>query len=170
MMKACDLGRFRRAIVTDSVGGRGFRVALTLLALLTPAWARAQDTTAPGSVPQPQFAGEDEGRRIYESADGLFRVVLDARLFLDATFYHEDKNPLSSGASLRRGRVAFKSALKNWWTELDVDFADNQVTVKDAWIGWAGLDNVVIRAGQFKEPFGLEELTSSRYLDRKSVV
>lgn len=149
---------------TGSLVKSSFHVALTLLALLTPARARAQDTTAQRSVPQPQFAGEDEGRRIYESADGLSRVVLDARLFLDATFYHEDKNPLSSGASLRRGRVAFKSAQKNWWTELDLEFADNQIGVRDAWIGWAGLGKTVIRAGQFKEPFGLEQLTSSRYL------
>src|SRR5437016_5303481 len=120
-------------------------VVLTLLVLVTPAPARAQDTTKLPTVSKPQFGGEDEGVRIYESADGLKKVVLDARLFLDAAFYNDDKNPLSSGAELRRGRVAFKSALNNWWSELDVDFADNLVSVKDAWVGWAGLGTTVIR-------------------------
>lgn len=106
-----------------------------------------------------------EGILIFQSADGQFSCQLDGRVFLDAAFYAGDKSRLGNGAELRRGRLAVISRLwKDWVTQLDVDVADNQVSVKDAWIGYEGLRSSSITVGNFKEPFSLEELTSSRYL------
>lgn len=50
----------------------------------------------------------------------------------------------------------------HWDAELDIDFADHEVDVKDAYIQyqWA---HTYHRSGQFKEPFSQERLTSSRY-------
>lgn len=53
---------------------------------------------------------------------------------------------------------------QNWAAQFDVDMVDNAVDIKDAWVGYTGVRNTLIRAGNFKAPFGLETLTSSRYI------
>ena len=52
----------------------------------------------------------------------------------------------------------------NWGYELGVDFAGGDADVKDAYIEYLGEFDSSTKIGQFKEPFSLEELTSSRYI------
>ena len=40
---------------------------------------------------------------------------------------------------------------------------ENEIDIKDAWLGYVGLPSTIIRLGNHKEPFSLEELTSSRF-------
>jgi phosphate-selective porin OprO/OprP len=47
--------------------------------------------------------------------------------------------------------------------KLEFDFAGGDADLKDAYIGIRGLP-VYVKAGHFKEAFGLEELTSSKYI------
>lgn len=64
---------------------------------------------------------------------------------------------------LRRAQIELKSTFKkDWQAEIEVSF-DNGTTpkVEDALISFDGWDGVTLTAGQTKEPFGLEELTSS---------
>jgi phosphate-selective porin OprO/OprP len=51
----------------------------------------------------------------------------------------------------------------HWDAELDNDFADHEVDVKDAYIQYQWT-HTYHRSGQFKEPFSLERFTSSRYI------
>jgi phosphate-selective porin OprO and OprP len=113
------------------------------------------------------------GILMLETDDGRFKWWFDGRVYLDAAFYSEDKTDKSNGTELRRGRFAMKTILwSDWYAEIDVDFASDTETdvsspqVKDAYISWRGFmdGNGHIRVGNFKAPFSMEEVTTSRYL------
>lgn len=107
----------------------------------------------------------DAGILVFESPDHQFKWWLDGRVMLDSALYFNSDNVLANGAELRRGRFAMNFNLwTTWAAQFDVDFADSAVAVKDAWIGYQGVENSLIRAGHFRAPFGLETLTSSRYI------
>jgi phosphate-selective porin OprO/OprP len=85
--------------------------------------------------------------------------------------YAEDRaelqDSLAGGFMARRVRFALKSQLwGNWYSEVDFDFAEEAIGVKDAYMGYHGLFNGDgrIRVGNFRMPQGLEEQTSSRNL------
>ncbi len=145
-------------------------IHLTLLALaaglLMVAGASAQTTTtAEEPKPEPMGVFQRAGVLIFQTPDERFQWWLDGRLNLDAAYYFNSDNQLSNGMELRRGRLAVNMILwKDWAGQFDVDFVDNAVDVKDAWIGYIGVKNLVVRAGNFRTPFGLETLTSSRYI------
>jgi phosphate-selective porin OprO/OprP len=107
-----------------------------------------------------------DGILVIQSEDGNFRYQLDARIYIDFATYDEDETiiDLHAGSEIRRMRLAFKTVLwKDWLAEFDVDFAENSVGIKDAWVGYQGIKNTLIRVGNYRSPFCLEELTSSRY-------
>ena len=100
------------------------------------------------------------------SKDGKFSYQLDARLYLDAAIYNEDENVLDmhSGSEIRRMRFALKTTLwTNFIAEIDFDFAGNEVDIKDAYMGYKK-NNFIFKVGNFRSPFSLEEVTSSRYV------
>jgi phosphate-selective porin OprO and OprP len=135
----------------------GFTVAAALLLLLLSGAARAGTT--------PLGSWSDNGILIFKSADSTFMWWLDARLNLDATWFVEDKNSLGDCASLRRARLAIKTVLwRDWYAEMDVDLSKEAVGFDDAYLRY---DNLLghtgyARLGNFREPFGLEENTTSR--------
>jgi len=97
--------------------------------------------------------------------DGKFSFELGGRLMIDAAFYGEDKNVLGDGTELRRARLDVEGILfADWGYEFAVDFAGGDADVKDAYISYLGLWPTRIKVGQFKEPFSLEEMTSSKYI------
>lgn len=51
-----------------------------------------------------------------------------------------------------------------WFAEFDIDFAYNEVELKDMYIGYKFNDKFCIKVGQFKEPMSMERLTSYKYL------
>ena len=108
-----------------------------------------------------------DGILVFEAPDGSMRWWFDSRIYVDQAFYIEDKNDLSDGAELRRGRFAVKTQIwDDWYAELDMDFSDEHVEVKDAYLRFDNIFNRTgyIRMGNFRQPFGLEENTTSRYL------
>jgi phosphate-selective porin OprO/OprP len=107
----------------------------------------------------------DNGYLVASSADGSFKYWLDGRVNLDFATYSGAENRLPSGFEVRRARIGVKATLyKDWLAEVDLDFADNAIEMKDLWAGYAGFDNSIIRLGNHKAPFGLETLTSSKYI------
>jgi len=72
---------------------------------------------------------------------------------------------LPNGLETRRARLAFKTILHNDWAgELDIDFADNEVELKDFWLAYIGVENVMFKAGNHKVQNSLDDLTTSRWL------
>lgn len=117
-------------------------------------------------MPPVSLAGfYDNGYLVYSSADGAYKYWLDGRVMVDAASYQGAENRLASGVEIRRGRIGVKATIANdWLAEVDVDFANNAVEIKDMWGGYAGFPNSVIRVGNHKAPFGLDTLTSSKYI------
>lgn len=106
------------------------------------------------------------GVLVFQTPDGAFRWWLDGRIMLDAAMYNSDLNTLANGAEIRRARLALNMIFwENWASQFDIEYIqDNSIEIKDMWIGYTGLGNSIIQIGNFKEPFGLETLTSSRYI------
>lgn len=110
-------------------------------------------------------ASYEGGYLVFKSADNAFAYWLDGRVQIDAAFYRGGKNALGSGTEVRRARLGWKATLfTDWHGEVDVDFAENAPEMKDMWIGYMGFKNTLIKVGNYKEPFGLETLTSSKYI------
>jgi phosphate-selective porin OprO and OprP len=105
----------------------------------------------------------DKGQLSWETADGAYKFRLCGRVQFDGAFFNGSENRLANGVTIRRGRIGYKATIaKDWVSEFDVDFAENAVDIKDAFIGYKGFENVTIQAGNFKEPFGYDTLTSSK--------
>lgn len=84
----------------------------------------------------------------------------------------DDDDFLESGAQLdpipastfemRRFRLRTNVAFENWLTgELEADFAGGRVQLRNAFINYEIAPAFQVRAGQFKKPFSLLQLTSS---------
>ncbi|MDD2738756.1 MAG: porin [Methylomonas lenta] len=109
----------------------------------------------------------------FESADKDFKFELGGRLQTDADFTSGDGDLQHNGAhaeandgtDVRRARLEFGGTFyKDWETKTVVDFAENKVTLKDAFIGYNGFKYVNLLAGQQKQLFSRELLESSNNL------
>jgi len=107
-----------------------------------------------------------------KSADGNFEWDIGGRVQSDYAIYDTDGitrdakgggDGFADGAEIRRARIAVKGKLWDVWKlKVQADF-NSGTELKDGWLSYNGLNNTSIKFGQFKEPFGLEELTSSKY-------
>ena len=132
---------------------------LSLFAVVVPGAAQADDTA--------MKAVAEDGILVFQSEDGEFKWWWDARVYLDAAGYIEDKNDLSNGLYVRRARFAMKTQIwQDWYAEVDLDFAEEATELKDAYISRRGLfgGTAHVRVGNFRQPFGLEENFTSRNL------
>jgi len=96
-----------------------------------------------------------------KSADGEYAFQFGGRVMVDAGYSNEDKTPLESGTEFRRLRMFAKGTLhKDWGYKVQVDYSDDALAIKDAYISYKPWG---VTVGNFKQPIGLEELTSSKY-------
>ncbi len=139
---------------------KSFKWVSILLILFTLVFsAMAQEQKSKGSTEW------DNGIIKFKSDDGQFGLRFDVRIFINGAYYFENKNELSNGTHLRKGRLAFKTKLwGNWRAEWDIDMAEGAVETKDMFVSYTGFNTSYIKLGHFKAPLGLNELTSSRYL------
>ncbi len=107
----------------------------------------------------------DGGFLKWKSEDGKFQTRFDIRSYLDGAVFFENKNKLSNGTHLRRARIAIKTKFYDKWNaEWDFDFANNGVKAKDIWLSYDLFEKGFVKVGNFKMPFSLNELTSSRLI------
>lgn len=101
-----------------------------------------------------------------ETEDGAFKFQVGGRVMVDGAYYDEDRRELGSGSELRRARLFVSGTLFDVWKfKGQYDFADGTAAdVKDAYLQYVGFKPAAITIGQYKEPFSLEELTSSKYI------
>ncbi len=131
----------------------------SVLIVLAPFQLTAQEVRVAGT------SEWDNGIYFWKSEDGNFSGRFDGRAFINGAYFFENKNKLSNGTHLRKARLAIKLRLwKTWKTEWDIDVAEGVVEMKDMFLAYDGLNNAEIKFGHFKVPFGLEILTSSRYI------
>ncbi len=139
----------------------------------TPAAAPAE--TAPAEEAEPADPSRFEARwnnglRL-ETRDERFEFQVGGRLQNDWAFFSADDSlerlaPIQDGTEFRRARVLLAATLfRQIEMKAEYDFAGGDAAFKDVYLGLTDLPGVgSIRFGHQKEPFSLEELTSSKYI------
>ncbi len=153
------------------------KLSLVIVVILTFVTARAQEKPQEDVrynqygvkvERKPLSAEERSGILVFESKTQDYRLWFDIRVQADgATFFGENKDfdKIGDGASIRRARFAVKGQItKDWYGELDTDFANGSFELKDAILVYSGLKNFDFTVGNFKESFSMECTTTSRYL------
>jgi phosphate-selective porin OprO/OprP len=113
-----------------------------------------------------------DGLRL-DSANGSVKLKIGGRIQNDWAYYCNDGDvgtasgdDFEEGTEFRRARLYFSGTIyDNIDFKAQYDFAGGDADFKDVYVGFKKVPYVGnIRAGQFKEPFSLEELTSSNYI------
>jgi len=114
---------------------------------------------------------EKDGAFTLESANGRNSIQLTGRMHLDyrdsdidgAIGNQQDRDTasLADQFELRRARIGVKGKLAKDFKYEIVTNIPGTATVDVAYLDFAKYDQVQIRAGKFKQPFGLEQLISS---------
>jgi phosphate-selective porin OprO/OprP len=114
----------------------------------------------------PLQAEERNGILTFESKDKKHKIWYDIRIQADgAMFFGDTYNEIGNGTSLRRARFAVKTEFaENWYAEFDMDIANSELELKDAYVQYQNNRGFEIRVGNFKENFSMESTTTSRYL------
>ncbi len=128
--------------------------------------------------PRPEMGPTDlrvfwkEGLR-FESRDSDFKLKIGGRIYSDWGWMREDSKvkrqvadgDLLDGTEFRAARMYMSGSI---YDEIDYkvqfDFAPSSTEFKDVYIGFRHFPGGYLKVGHFKEPFGLEELTSSRFM------
>lgn len=112
------------------------------------------------------------------SEDGKSEINLTGRMHFDARFFDSqwatDANSYNTGSQkqsnqfdIRRARIGFQGKFQNDFTyEMVWNAASSDSSnIDTGWINYGGKKEAQIRVGRFKQPFNLEELTSSNNID-----
>jgi phosphate-selective porin OprO/OprP len=127
---------------------------------LVNAEERARDEEA-----EPELKIDTKGGVEVTTYDGEFSFELGGRLMIDSANYNGATNQLGNGTALRRARLEAEGVMfGDWGYEFSIDFADKDADIKDAYLSYEGWHPLKFQFGQLKEPFSLEEMTSSRYI------
>jgi phosphate-selective porin OprO/OprP len=115
-------------------------------------------------------ASAKEGFQI-ASHDGTFKLKLGGYMQADARFYSGDEAQAASDTFLlRRVHPQFDGTLGEWiGFRIMPDHAGSSTTLQDAYIDLKFAPEISLRAGKFKQPFGLERLQSGaslRFVER----
>jgi phosphate-selective porin OprO and OprP len=136
------------------------KIIVLLFALLSVSFILAETST--GSL-----GWDERGYLVMQSDDGNFKLRFDTRIYINGSYFLDDPEEiLSNQTNLRKARFAIKTQLWKYWAfEWDIDIAEGDIVeVKDMWVSFSGFKNAQLKFGNFKQPFGLEEITSSRLL------
>lgn len=108
-------------------------------------------------------AAEVKTKGGFEIKDGDFSFKLGGRLMLDYVLPQEDVTPMGSNLFARRARLELEGKMFGAWEyKAEYDFAENAVAAKDLFVTYTGFEGSEILIGQYKQPFSLEELSSSK--------
>lgn len=135
----------------------------------------SQPTEAPAPTAEYGWSYQPGTGLMYASADGGNKISFYGRIMNDWAFMSADEgtkgidpsNPFVDGTEFRRARLESSGTLYDKVTfKASYDFASNPTTgFRDVWMG---INDVVgttdFRVGSQKEPFSLEEITSSKYI------
>ena len=109
------------------------------------------------------------------SGDGKSNFSVNGRIQADYRYF-DTPGPISIGAAsnettadtfdLRRTYLGAKGTFRNWINyEATLDGVNGSAVLKYYWLETAFSEKFKVRFGQYKMPMGLEQLTSSRFID-----
>lgn len=124
----------------------------------------------------PELTSQWKDRLYFKSNDGSFELQVGGRLQLDWAFFDNDRDLISvfgeedDGTQFRRARIDFSGKIyESVFYRMEFDFAgdkemEGKAKFTDTFIGVSDIPYVGnIQVGHFREPFGMERLTSSNY-------
>ena len=93
-------------------------------------------------------------------------IKIGGRIQVDAATYSEDISDHNDGTEIRRARLFAQGNIGDaWGYKLQYDFTASGIDgIQDAYLDYKGFENLKIRMGHFKEPFSLQNMTSSKYV------
>ncbi|NOQ81068.1 MAG: porin [Methylophaga sp.] len=98
--------------------------------------------------------------------DGEFSTKLGGRVQAGAATYSGSPE-MGDGTEIRRARLYLQGTMYyDWGYKLQYDFAStgaNGKGIADAYLSYNGFDDLQIKVGNFKDPFSLQEQTSSKF-------
>ncbi len=126
--------------------------------------AEVEEKLAEATKPSDVEISTNGGLKV-KSRDGKFETRLGGRVQADAAAYGGDPE-MGDGTEIRRARLYLQGTMYyDWGYKLQYDFVDDGASgIKDAYLSYNGFDNLEIKAGNFKDPFSLQEQTSSKFI------
>ncbi len=132
--------------------------------------AEAQTTAANAKGSDLDLKVKWKGAPELSSSDGKFKFKVRGRLQTDYSAIDQDEaitgRPDVNAAEIRRARLGVEGVVfYNVKYLVEADFADDKVALKDAYVEYNGLaEGLSLRAGNFKTPNSLDQMTSGNYL------
>ena len=129
---------------------------------------RSAPTAAPAPTPAPAPAPAPSAQPSSSSGGGL-TIKPFGRLQYDAGHVGRPRgvadNGLGFASELRRARIGFEGTIPGGFGyKVEVDFADNEVEITDAFLSYKPSKALALTLGQHNNFQSLEELTSSRFI------
>lgn len=111
-----------------------------------------------------QYNGRFNNGIVFETPDRRTTFNLGGRVHADYRYFDQDTSP--STFDIRRAYLTLQGKWNEWLTwDVTGDFAQSGTTLDVIWANAAWSDGLQVRAGQFKMPFSIDQLTSSRFID-----
>jgi len=105
-------------------------------------------------------------RPYIRTKDEAFEIKFGSRIQEDFRIYEKNDRDKDSGFQLRRAYIELEGKLlKDWLFNFIADFGNNDSRVLYAHMDYVAFPWLSVRIGQDKEPFGMEELSSDKWLD-----
>ncbi|MCS3904635.1 phosphate-selective porin OprO/OprP [Methylohalomonas lacus] len=101
------------------------------------------------------------------SADEDFSFRVGGRIQADAAIHDQDLADHGNGSEIRRGRLFASGTLWRVWDyKFQYDFTGSASGgIADAYLAYNAPAGVRVQGGHFKEPFSLQNMTSSKYIN-----
>ncbi len=132
--------------------------------------AEAQTTAANAKGSDLDLKIKWKGAPELSSSDGKFKFKVRGRFQTDYSDIDQDfaitGRPDVDSIEIRRARLGVEGVVfYNVGYKFEIDFANDATAIKDAYIEYNGLaDGLSLRAGNYKTPNSIDEMTSSRFL------
>ena len=98
------------------------------------------------------------------TSDGEFSMRINGRLHAQGSGHEGNSiaSDATDGTEIRRARFNMQGTVfGDWFWQSEVDFADNEVSVKDFFLGYKGMDGGTFIVGHQKQPYSLAVEMSS---------
>lgn len=107
-------------------------------------------------------AGWDKGFFL-KSADDKFKLTIGGYGYLDGRWFQRSYGT-DDTFFVREARVELEGHLwKNYEYKISFENAGSSTTLRDAFLNFHWIDEAQFKIGQYKEPFSLDQLASSKY-------
>ena len=144
----------------------------------TPAVTAATATVTPAAADDEiTFKAYWKNGLTFKSSDGATKIQLGGRIYNDWAWFSADPSltadvgPHENGTEMRSARIYIKGTIDDrYFFKANYDFGSTKLGdggpgFKDVYMGLKGLPIIKnIQVGHFKEPIGLDVLTSSKYI------